>query len=88
MSVVFASYDLQKPGQPWAAVDEALKKLKGYRALETFWFFAAPTTVKQVTAVFRRLADDNDKWFVGTASDPAGWELASADWDKWLQESL
>ncbi|MBI1376091.1 MAG: hypothetical protein GC157_01190 [Frankiales bacterium] len=82
------SYDLQRPGQNYSGLIEAIKGLGAYRhCLQSTWLVA---TAHSPAAVWDSLAghvDKNDRVLVMTVGGTAAGWLNKADWD-WINTHI
>lgn len=67
------TYDLNKPGQDYTTLFEALDKLGAKRALLSTWVLRSDYTSAQIRDYLRRFIDANDRLLVGVLGDWAAW---------------
>ncbi|WP_419877682.1 CRISPR-associated protein Cas2 [Brevibacillus centrosporus] len=89
MAVYLISYDLDKPGQNYSKVHEAIKSYGSWaKVLESTWLIETTQTAGQVRDNILRSMDENDKLFVLRAGSEAGWYNLPEDVSRWIKEKL
>ena len=83
--IYLISYDLNKPGQNYADLYEAIKSAGvWWHYLDSTWLLDTWLTAAQVSDKLRPCIDDNDNILViGVTNEYAGW-LPQKAWD-WLR---
>lgn len=81
MTNYIISYDLQRPGQRYAAVEAYIKRMTSYaRVLETVWIVESYKTSTTIRDELQQLVDDNDKIIVGVISGTRGCNIDGRAW--------
>ena len=76
--LIGVSYDLNRIGQKYKALDAALRRATAQRVIETFWIVKA-NSVADVHKYVEQYFDDNDEWMVFEMTQPIG-RLDKEDW--------
>ena len=86
--IYLISYDLNKPGQNYADLYEAIKSTGAWwHHLDSTWLVDTQLTAVQVSEKLRPCIDNNDNLLViGVTKEYAGW-LSKTAWD-WLRERV
>lgn len=90
MAALMIDYDLNQPGQDYAALHEAIMKLSGYwHLLQSTWVVQADLTPVQVRDYLLSFVDASSKLFVVDVShSSAVWVGLGEQGDVWLQTVL
>jgi hypothetical protein len=74
MSAYLVSYDLDKPGQDYTDLIDAIKQIGGVRTLYSEWFVATATmSAKTIFEHLSAFVDANDRLLVVGLSGEAWW---------------
>jgi hypothetical protein len=70
MNNLFVEYDLNKPGQDYPKVHEAIKALGAWARIHpSFWYVKSPLTASQMAEKIWRAMDHNDSLIVVDATN-------------------
>jgi hypothetical protein len=90
MSALLISYDLNRPGQGYSDLHEAIKSLgtSWWHYLDSTWIVSTSLTPTQAFAKLQPTVDTNDSIFIVdiTADTNAGWLPAKA-WE-WIKKHV
>jgi len=73
MSVYWVSYDLDKPGQDYTDLINAIHQLGGQRILFSDWLISGNFTAVQIRDHLAQFMDGNDRIFVAGLNGIAAW---------------
>jgi hypothetical protein len=73
MSAYLISYDLDKPGQDYTDLINAIKKLGDYKVLFSEWIVKTNYSAEQIHDYLRKFMDGNDRLLVVGLSGEAAW---------------
>lgn len=90
MNTLLIGYDLNRPGQNYPDLIEAIKGLaNGYwHHLDSTWIVRTALTAEQVRDALRLHIDPTDELLVITASAPAAWSGFNESGSAWLRKHL
>jgi hypothetical protein len=89
LAVQMITYDLQRPGQDYAGLFEAIKSLgTWWHCLESVWLIKTPLASGQVCESLRPHIDANDSLMVAALSGNWATLGLSAECNDWLRENL
>lgn len=78
---VFIAYDLTFPGQKYAAVEAAVRRLgSAVKLLNTTWYVRTTLSLDQIRTQVSAVMDLNDKLLIIDAANATGWNLDQASW--------
>lgn len=81
MAVYCVTYDLNSPGQKYAAVDKYLKQFAYCKGLESFWLIDTNLSAATIRDQLKSIVDANDTIFVCRIQQNwASWNYQCADW--------
>ena len=88
MTVYQISYDLNRPGQDYNAVIDAIKDLGAWaHPLKSMWFVDTQLTASGLYDVMRKFIDGSDRLFISrVTADHAGW--MDSEVVEWLKGRL
>jgi hypothetical protein len=85
---LFIAYDLDKPGQDYAKIEDAIKALGSWARLQgSVWYVHTKYTGDQVEAHLRKFIDTNDRLLVIDAlnawgyNNMANWSFVQQQWN-------
>ncbi len=73
MSAYLISYDLDKPGQDYGKLIDAIKKFTGAKLLFSGWLVSTAWTSQQVYDYLAPFIDRNDRLFIVQLTGVANW---------------
>jgi len=73
MSAFLVSYDLDKPGQDYADLIAALKKVGAVKLLYSQWGLITTSTAVQIRDYLKQFIDGNDRLLVVELSGQVAW---------------
>jgi len=83
------SYDLNKPGQDYNSLFEAIKELgTWWHCLDSTWIVKTNNTAVQIRDYLKNQIDSNDALLVVDLSGEAAWLGFSTDCSSWLKNNL
>lgn len=83
------SYDLNKPGQDYAKLYEAIKSYgTWWRNLESTWIIKSNSIASQIRDYLKQFIDKNDKLLVVTLTGEGAWSGINANGSTWLTKYL
>lgn len=89
MAIYMIGYDLNREGQDYEPLIEAIKALgTWWHHLDSTWIVETAATAVQIRDHLRPLIDDNDELLVARISAPAAWAGFNDRGSKWLKEHL
>lgn len=89
MKSYIISYDLNKPGQNYNDLYEAIKALGNWwHHLDSTWIIKSNLTAVQVRDSLTPHMDSNDKILVATLSGEAAWKGFNQKGSDWLKNNL
>ena len=89
MAVYLVGYDLNKPGQDYSDLFEAIKSYgTWWHHLDSTWIIVTDETAVQVRDYLRQYIDDNDELLVVTIGPPAAWYGFTDKGSQWLKGEL
>lgn len=75
------TYDLNKQGQNYEDLINAIKKYTCFHAMQSVWFVKSNQSSSQINDFLKQYIDKNDNLFVSeVTSNRSGW-LSQASWD-------
>lgn len=77
----WVSYDLDKPGQDYTDLINAIRKLGGERILFSDWLVKGNFTAEQLRDHLTQFMDSNDRIFVAALTGQAAWRKAMISHD-------
>ena len=82
MTKYLITYDLNKPGQDYAGLYDAIKALGEYKhPLDSTWFVKSSKTAASIRDLLKAKIDHNDKLFITEVGSWASWQLPDlANW--------
>jgi hypothetical protein len=89
MAVHMVGYDLNKPGQDYSDLIDAIKAYKTWwHHLDSTWIIETNQTAVQVRDNLQRYLDKNDELLVATVGAPAAWYGFNKEGADWLLAHL
>ena len=89
MAVYMVGYDLNKPGQDYTDLIDALKRYgTWWHHLDSTWIIITNDTAAQVRDYLKQYLDSNDELLVATIGAPAAWYGFNAKGGEWLSNNL
>ena len=83
------SYDLNRPGQNYSSLYEAIKNLGDWcHPLDSTWFVVTNLEATTIRNRLKEVMDESDGLIVATASAPAAWFGLSEEVISWLRNKL
>jgi hypothetical protein len=82
-------YDLNKPGQDYSDLFEALKSYGAWwHHLDSTWIVVTDQSAARVRDNLKQYMDKNDELLVATIGAPAAWSGFDDKGSQWLKEEL
>ena len=89
MSTCIISYDLNRPGQNYNPLYEAIKRYDNWwHHLDSTWIIVTPQTAVQVRDNLTQHIDSNDKLLVVKSGREAAWIGFNDEGSKWLKDNI
>ena len=89
MAVYFIGYDLNRPGQDYTNLENAIKEFATWwHHLDSTWLVSTNWLAEQIRDDLRQHIDANDKLLVAKLSGEAAWFGFTPEGSKWLKEQL
>ena len=89
MAVYVIGYDLNKPGQDYSDLFEALKSYgTWWHHLDSTWIVVTDQSAARVRDNLKQYMDKNDELLVATIGAPAAWSGFDDKGSQWLKEEL
>ena len=90
MKVYMIGYDLNRPGQNYSDLFDAIKSISGTwcHPLDSTWFVATNMSAVQIRDRLKSHIDVNDDLLVSRQSGEAAWYGFSDKASEWLKEQL
>ena len=89
MPTYIISYDLNKPGQDYAGLYDALKTEKSWwHHLDSTWCVVSDKTAAQLRDKLQAKMDANDALLVVKSAGEAGWFGFNQKGSNWLRDNL
>lgn len=89
MKTYLIGYDLNKAGQDYTAVIEAIKKLgTWWHCLDSTFLVKCDYTAVQIRDYLKQHIDQNDELLVAQVSGDAAWTGFSDNCSSWLKNNL
>ena len=89
MATYMIGYDLNRSGQAYAELIDAIKSLgTWWHHLDSTWIVVTEATAVQIRDRLRPLVDANDELLVARISAPAAWAGFSDRGSRWLKDHL
>lgn len=89
MNPYLITYDLNKPGQDYQKLFDAIKKLGiWWHCLDSNWIVKSNQTSVQICDYLKSFIDSNDKLLVVRLSGEAAWTGFDNDCSEWLKNNL
>jgi len=90
MKVFVICYDLNRPGQNYDSLFDAIKAISGYwcHAVDSTWFIASSMSAAQIRDKLLPHIDSNDDLLVSRQSGEAAWYGLSDEISDWLKKQL
>lgn len=87
MTIFSVSYDLNNPGQKYAALYQELQKTDHLHHLDSNWLVSTNETAENLSSRLRKHLDDNDNLLIIKVTQPyQGW-LPKPSWD-WISSRV
>ena len=81
MSNYLITYDLNKTGQRYEELYEAIKGYEYYKDMESVWFVKTSYSAEQIFEDLKKYIDENDRLFISEINDNRqGW-LSQECWN-------
>lgn len=90
MANYLISYDLLKPGQDYASLSDAIKRLATtwWHHLDSTWLVVTSLSCQQVRDAIGAHLDSNDKLLVVELKGVAAWRGIPANGSDWLKANI
>jgi hypothetical protein len=89
MNAYLIGYDLNRPGQYYTDLIEAIKKIGNWwHCLDSTWIVKTNSTAVQIRDYLTRYLDTNDELLVVCLSGDAAWRGFDNQCSSWLKENL
>ena len=89
MKTYLIGYDLDKPGQDYSNLIEAIKKIgTWWHCLDSTWLVKSNYTATQIRDYLLPHIDQNDELLVALLSGEAAWYGFKGDCSTWLTNNL
>jgi hypothetical protein len=90
MAVYIIGYDLNRPGQDYSDLFDAIKSHANgwWHHLDSTWLIKSSSTAKAIRDDLWAHMDNNDELLVAVISAPAAWEGFDESGSKWLRDNL
>jgi hypothetical protein len=89
MATYIISYDLNRPGQDYASLREAIKRAgTWWHHLDSTWIVLTNKTAKQVRDALTPEIDANDKIFVIRSGGEGAWAGFNDKGSQWLKDNI
>lgn len=89
MAAILVTYDLNKLGQDYAALDEVLDSYPTHwRFQRSAWIIDTDETEFDVASKLAALMDSNDVLFVTRVAETASWWGYDEEGDRWFQSVI
>jgi hypothetical protein len=89
MSSYVVSYDLNRPGQEYEDLIDAIKSYgTWWGGLASTWVIKTDDSAKEIRDHLKLYIDSNDELFVGQLTGVAAWTGLTDDATKWLKKNL
>lgn len=89
MKSYLISYDLNKPGQNYNDLYEAIKKIgTWWHHLDSTWIIRSSQSAEEIRDQLKANIDSNDKLIVIILTGEAAWCGFSTSGSKWLKDNL
>lgn len=88
MSTYMVGYDLNKRGQDYDALIEAIKTYHWWHCLDSTWIIKTSDTPLQIRDRLQQYVDSNDGLLVIEVNRNAAWVGFSEECSDWLQANL
>jgi hypothetical protein len=89
MAVYMVGYDLNKPGQDYSDLFEAIKSYgMWWHHLDSTWIIVTDESAARVMNNLRQYMDNNDELLVATIGAPAAWSGFNDQGSQWLKKEL
>jgi hypothetical protein len=89
MNTYMVGYDLNRPGQEYTDLIEAIKKFGNWwHHLDSTWIIKTDYTAKQIRDCLIPYLDKNDELLVARLAGEAAWKGFNAKGSAWLKKNL
>jgi hypothetical protein len=89
MALFLVTYDLNRPGQEYPKLYEAIKSLgNAWHGMESVWFLRTSRSAYQIVDYLRQFVDRNDKVFASLVTSDSAWYGFNQDGTTWLQNGV
>lgn len=89
MATYLIGYDLNRPGQNYNELFEAIKAIGSWwHCLDSTWLVKSTLTAAQIRDIISPHMDGNDRLLVAAMSGEAAWVGFSQDCSEWLKKNL
>lgn len=90
MNTFAVCYDLNKPGQNYTALIDAIKGLSSnwWHHLDSTWIIKTSLSVVDVRDRLSKHIDQSDELLIMTCHAPAAWTGFNAEGSQWLKANL